>query len=79
MKATLSILYSKGVEVPGDRFVELRRWTVATGEHDELVLETGMLDEDDDLITSVYVLPVYLSVDEALVVAGVQLAEPVTV
>jgi hypothetical protein len=76
LKATLDILYSRQVEVPGDRFVELRRWSVASGEHDELVLETGVLDEDDDLITTVQVLPGYLSLDEALAVAGVQ-SEPV--
>ncbi len=56
--------------------MELRRWTIPSGEQDELVLEVGVLDEDDDLHTSVQVLPCYLSLDEALAVAGVQ-SEPV--
>jgi hypothetical protein len=78
LKATLSILYSSPVpEVPGDTFVELRRWLVPPGGRQELILETGMVTNAGELLTSAQVLPFHLSVEDALAVAGVQ-SEPVT-
>ncbi|MCO5191434.1 MAG: hypothetical protein M9941_10325 [Anaerolineae bacterium] len=64
--ATLHILYAEHPVAPGDHFVEIRQWQASGDDYTELVIETGQLNEDGDLITTCHVLPYYFTLGDVI-------------
>ena len=47
------------------RFIEIRQWLAAEGEYSDLIVEQGLL-QDDDLQTETMVMPFHYSAEQAL-------------
>ncbi len=62
---SLHILYRHDPSDTDGRFVEVRQWLTADGEHSDLIIEQGSL-RDDDLQTESLVMPFHFSVEQAL-------------
>ena len=61
----LHILYQQEPTEIDRRFIEIRQWLTADGDHSDLIVEQGLL-QDDDLQTQTRVMPFHYSVDQAL-------------
>ena len=47
------------------RFIEIRQWLAAEGEYSDLIVEQGLL-QDDDLQTETMVVPFHYTAEQAL-------------
>ena len=62
---SLHILYQHQPTALDRRFIEIRQWLTAEGDHSDLIVEQGLL-QDDDLHTETYVMPFHYSAEQAL-------------
>ena len=62
---SLHILYQQQPTKLDRRFIEIRQWLTAEGEYSDLIVEKGLLQEDD-MQTETMVMPFHYSVDQAL-------------
>ncbi|MBK8905474.1 MAG: hypothetical protein IPM53_30100 [Anaerolineaceae bacterium] len=60
--ATLKILYSEYPDSNNGRFLEIRKWETPCGDHCELIVESGEINSDGELVTVSQVLPFFLTV-----------------
>ncbi len=61
----LHILYQQQPTDFDRRFIEIRQWLTADGEHSDLIIEQGLL-QDDDLQTETMVMPFHFSAEQIL-------------
>lgn len=62
----LHILYQQQPTELDRRFIEIRQWLTVEGEHSDLIVEHGRLNDSGELLTEVKVVPFFLSTEEAL-------------
>ena len=62
---SLHFLYQQEPTELDRRFIEIRQWLAAEGDYSDLIIEQGLL-QDDDLQTKSIVVPFHLSVEQAL-------------
>ncbi len=62
---SLHILYRQRPTELDRRFIEIRQWLTAEGEYSDLIVEQGLL-QDDDLQTQTMVVPFHYSAEQAL-------------
>ena len=61
----LHILYHQQPTDLDRRFFEIRQWLAAEGEYSDLIVEQGLL-QDDDLQTETMVMPFHYTAEQAL-------------
>jgi hypothetical protein len=61
----LHILYHQQPTDLDRRFIEIRQWLTADADYGDLIVEQGLL-QDDDLLTETMVVPFHYSADQAL-------------
>jgi hypothetical protein len=61
----LHILYQQQPTDLDRRFIEIRQWLTAEGDYSDLIVEQGLL-QDDDLQTKTTVMPFHYSAEQAL-------------
>jgi len=61
----LHILYQQQPTDLDRRFIEIRQWLTAEGEYSDLMVEQGLL-QDDDLQTETMVMPFHYTAEQAL-------------
>jgi hypothetical protein len=61
----LHILYRQQPTNLDRRFIEIRQWLTAEGDHSDLIVEQGLL-QDDDLQTERKVVPFHYLAEQAL-------------
>ena len=62
---SLHILYQKEPTTNDGKFVQVRQWLTAEGEHADLIIEHGQL-EGEELQTEVEVVPFFLDTEQVL-------------
>jgi hypothetical protein len=62
---SLHILYQQVPTELDRRFIEIRQWLTVEGEYSDLIVEQGLL-KDDDLKTESIVMPFLYSTEQAL-------------
>ncbi len=64
--ASLTVLSVHRLNGEDKQFIEVRQWQSFSGEHCELVVEHGEVNDRDVLLTQIEVVPFFLSTEEAL-------------
>lgn len=62
---SLHILYQQQPTVLDRRFIEIRLWLTVEGDYSDLIVEQGLL-QDDDLQTQTMVMPFHYSAEQVL-------------
>ena len=61
----LHILYQQVPTELDRRFIEIRQWLTAEGDHSDLIVKQGLL-QNDDLQTETMVMPFHYSAEQVL-------------